>query len=48
MGRISGELSDYTVITSDNPRYEKPGDIIKEIEKGVQLELIEEFFKAVK
>ncbi len=36
MGRTSGELSDYTVITSDNPRYEMPGDIIREIEQGIR------------
>lgn len=35
MGEISGELADFTVITSDNPRYEEPMDIISEIEKGV-------------
>lgn len=35
MGEISGEYADFTVITSDNPRYEDPMDIIYEIEKGV-------------
>ena len=35
MGKISGELADFTVITSDNPRYEEPMEIIAEIEKGV-------------
>ncbi len=35
MGRIAGELSDYTIITSDNPRSEDPLDIIAEIEEGV-------------
>ena len=35
MGEISGKLSDFTVITSDNPRYEEPMDIIWQIEKGV-------------
>lgn len=35
MGRISGEFADFTVITSDNPRYEEPMEIIAEIEKGV-------------
>ena len=35
MGRISGENADLTIITSDNPRYEEPMDIIFEIEKGV-------------
>ena len=34
MGEISGRLSDYTIITSDNPRTEKPLNIMKMIEKG--------------
>ena len=37
MGKISGELADFTVITSDNPRFEEPMDIIWQIEKGVLL-----------
>lgn len=36
MGRIAAELSDYTVITSDNPRSEKPDEIMKEIEGGFE------------
>ena len=35
MGQISGKYSDFTVITSDNPRFEEPMQIIREIEKGV-------------
>lgn len=35
MGNTAAELSDFCVITSDNPRYEDPMDIIREIEKGV-------------
>ena len=35
MGRIGVELSDIAVITSDNPRTEKPGAIIADILKGV-------------
>lgn len=35
MGEISGKIADYTIITSDNPRTEKPEDIIKSIEKGI-------------
>ncbi|HZK57161.1 MAG TPA: cyanophycin synthetase, partial [Clostridia bacterium] len=35
MGEISGRLSDYTIITSDNPRTEEPLSIMKMIEKGV-------------
>ena len=36
MGEIAGRLADYTVITTDNPRTEKPEDIIKEIENGIK------------
>lgn len=35
MGEISGKVADYTIITSDNPRTEKPEDIIKAIEEGI-------------
>lgn len=35
MGEISGKNADFTIITSDNPRYEEPLDIILQIEKGV-------------
>lgn len=36
MGEIAGRLSDYCVVTSDNPRSEEPIDILKEIEPGVR------------
>lgn len=35
MGRISGQLADFTVITSDNPRSETPESIIDMIEEGL-------------
>ncbi|HKZ45941.1 MAG TPA: UDP-N-acetylmuramoyl-L-alanyl-D-glutamate--2,6-diaminopimelate ligase [Thermodesulfobacteriota bacterium] len=35
MGEIAARLSDFTVITSDNPRSEDPMEIIKEIEAGI-------------
>ncbi len=35
MGEISGRLSDFTIITSDNPRTEEPSAIILDIEKGM-------------
>ena len=35
MGAISGELADFTVLTSDNPRYEEPMEILWQIEKGL-------------
>ncbi len=34
MGKFATELSDYSIMTSDNPRFEKPLDIIREIRKG--------------
>lgn len=36
MGEISGTYADFTIITSDNPRYEKPEDIIADIRTGIQ------------
>ncbi len=35
MGKVSATLADFTIITSDNTRFEEPMDIISEIEKGV-------------
>lgn len=35
MGEVSGKLADLTVITSDNPRDEKPEDIIADIKIGM-------------
>ncbi len=35
MGKISGEIADFTVLTSDNPRYEEPMEILWQIERGV-------------
>lgn len=35
MARISGEIADYTIITSDNPRTEDPEAIVKDVEKGI-------------
>jgi len=36
MGRIASELSDYIIITSDNPRTEDPMNIIEEIIHGIK------------
>ncbi|MBX3315504.1 MAG: UDP-N-acetylmuramoyl-L-alanyl-D-glutamate--2,6-diaminopimelate ligase [Phycisphaeraceae bacterium] len=35
MGRIAAELADIVVLTSDNPRSERPSDIINEIIAGI-------------
>lgn len=53
MGEVSGKLSDYTIITSDNPRTEDPFRIINEIEVGIKrtngkYELIEDRKEAIK
>lgn len=36
MGEISGNIADFTVITSDNPRKENPEGIVKQIEEGIK------------
>jgi UDP-N-acetylmuramoyl-L-alanyl-D-glutamate--2,6-diaminopimelate ligase len=35
MGEASGELADFTIITSDNPRFEEPQAIIDDIRTGI-------------
>ncbi len=35
MGEVSGRLADLTIITSDNPRFEEPLDIIADIRTGI-------------
>ena len=36
MGETSGNLSDFTIITSDNPRFEEPQDIVNDIITGIE------------
>lgn len=36
MGEISGNIADFTIITSDNPRTENPEQIIEDIEAGIK------------
>ena len=36
MGEVSGRLADLTIITSDNPRFEEPQDIINDIKTGIE------------
>ncbi|HEY5585175.1 MAG TPA: UDP-N-acetylmuramoyl-L-alanyl-D-glutamate--2,6-diaminopimelate ligase [Ruminiclostridium sp.] len=36
MGTISGNIADFSIITSDNPRTEEPEKIINDIEVGMQ------------
>ncbi len=51
MGRIASELSKYVIITSDNPRYEEPLEIINDVKKGISktnYEVIENREEAIK
>ena len=36
MGKIASELSDFCIVTSDNPRSENPGAIIDDILEGMK------------
>ena len=36
MGRVGGELADFVVVTSDNPRTEDPWKIVAQVEAGVK------------
>lgn len=39
MGKVAAAIADHIVVTSDNPRGEKPEQIIHEIEKGIPSDL---------
>ena len=36
MGRIGGEMADYSILTTDNPRFEEPEAIIDAVEAGIK------------
>lgn len=36
MGEVSGNMADFTIITSDNPRFEEPQEIIDDIKTGIR------------
>ncbi len=38
MGEVAAKFADYVVVTSDNPRQEDPIEIIKDIEKGLNID----------
>ncbi|MEP0860787.1 MAG: UDP-N-acetylmuramoyl-L-alanyl-D-glutamate--2,6-diaminopimelate ligase [Ignavibacterium sp.] len=51
MGKVATELSDFVIITSDNPRTENPIQIINDIKKGViknNFIVIENRYEAIK
>lgn len=39
MGAVAARLSDFSIITSDNPRNEEPASIINQIEEGFKHQL---------
>lgn len=52
MGKIAGELSDYCVVTSDNPRTEEPSAIIEDVLAGIsgtgcEYSVVENRFEAI-
>ncbi len=52
MGKVAGELSDFCVVTSDNPRSENPSEIIRDIlpgisETGCDYAVVENRFEAI-
>lgn len=50
MGQAASRLSDFIVLTSDNPRLENPSAIIADIEKGISIDFfsIEDRAEAIK
>lgn len=51
MGKIGSELSDFAIITSDNPRTEEPLSIINDVVKGIEkdnIEIVENRREAIK
>ena len=39
MGKIASNHSDYIFLTNDNPRFENPTKIRKEIKKGIKYKI---------
>ena len=53
MGEIAGKLADYSILTSDNPRFEDPMAILSAIENGIaatgaKYEIIEDRREAIR
>ena len=46
MGAIAARLADIVILTSDNPRSEKPAAILEEIRAGIQTSIMREFTRA--
>ncbi len=51
MGAVAGELADYAILTSDNPRKENPSDIIAQVRAGFSghdnFEVVEDRHEAI-
>jgi len=47
MGRIAGELSDYVIVTSDNPKSEDPEEIIAQVVAGLKGDGIRASWEAI-
>lgn len=47
MGKISSQLADMTVVTSDNPRTEKAADILQDIVRGIPHPLMQNSHRRV-
>ena len=43
MGRIAERYSDKIFLTDDNPRYENPNKIRRDIKKGLKRKLLKKF-----
>ena len=51
MGEVADKYADYIILTNDNPRCEKPMEILEEISKGIKktpFEIIEDRKEAIK
>ena len=44
MGKVACENADIVVLTSDNPRFEDPLDIIRMIERGIKEQKFVDYF----
>lgn len=45
MARIANDYSDITILTSDNPRFEDPNEILKQMEEGIPSHTNKQYLK---